>query len=141
MQIRLQPNSCECGEPRRDFNMRLGLFGSAFIAAIMALGLGNVSAAPANADSGKMRIVDGQAFWDEDPGPITEPYWTQGQYKYDPNGYLLRDRWDPEYHPMTVIGEHSGKANCVFRQRVTVTTWEFEHPILRVCRKPPNDKK
>ena len=42
-------------------------------------------------------------------------------------------------HLMTVIGDHAGKANCVFRQRVPVSTWEFQHPILRVCRAPPKD--
>jgi hypothetical protein len=46
-----------------------------------------------------------------------------------------------QYHLMTVIGPHPGKENCVFRRRVGVSDWEFRHPILRVCRTPPNDKK
>ncbi len=94
----------------------------------------------ASAQQGKVRVVQGETFWDVDPGPIYEPYWTQGQYKYDPNGYLLRSYRDADQlHLMTVIGDHSGKANCVFRRRVPVSTWEFQHPILRVCRAPPKD--
>lgn len=106
--------------------------------ALLAL-LGGVGPICAAGDGGAMRTVDGQSFWDEDPGPVSDPFWTQGQYKYDPNGYLERSWFDPDYHPMTVIGEHSGKANCVFRKRVTVSDWEIQHPILRVCRTPPKD--
>ena len=99
-----------------------------------------VLSVPALAQKGAVRTIQGQAFWDGDPGPISEPYWTQGQYKYDPNGYLERNARDPDqFHLMTVIGDHAGKPNCVFRRRVTVSTWDFQHPILRVCRAPPKD--
>lgn len=100
-----------------------------------------LSGAAAAGGPSEMRVVDGQSFWTGDPGPINDSYWTSGQYKYDPNGYLERNWFDPEYRPMTVIGPHDGKTNCVFRQRVVTTTWDFQHPILRICRQPPNDAK
>ena len=82
----------------------------------------------------------GTAYWDGDPGPITDTFWTSGQYKYDPDGYMERNYRDTDtYHEMTVYADHAGKANCVFRKRVVVSNWEFNHPILRVCRKPPKD--
>jgi hypothetical protein len=40
---------------------------------------------------------------------------------------------------MTVYADHAGKQNCVFRKRVTISTWDFQHPYLRVCRTPPKD--
>ena len=95
-------------------------------------------AVPALAAS--VKSAQGVSYWSGDPGPISDPYWTSGQYKYDPDGYLLRNGWQPDqFHLMTAIGDHDGKENCVFRKRVTVTTWEFEHPILRVCRTPPKN--
>lgn len=115
---------------------------SAASKAILAAVLASISAALSpSARADNVRVIEGQAFWTGDPGPVSDPYWTQGQYKYDPNGYLERNWFDPEYHPMTVIGEHEGKANCVFRRRVTITTWEFQHPILRICRTPPDDSR
>jgi hypothetical protein len=88
----------------------------------------------------QVRVLQGTAFWEGDPGPVGDPYWTQGQYKYDPNGYLLRNRFDvDQVHLMTLYGEHSGKANCVFRKLVVNTAWEFEHPFVRVCRRPQKD--
>jgi hypothetical protein len=93
----------------------------------------------AAAGPGTMGVAGGQSYWEGDPGPISDPYWTSGQYKFDPNGYMQRNWWDPEYHPMTVFGDHSGKENCVFRRRVQITSWDFQHPILRICRTPPKD--
>jgi hypothetical protein len=94
---------------------------------------------PAQAQN--VRYANGTAYWDVDPGPINPgSYWTSGQYKYDPNGYMERNWRDPDqFHEMTVYADHAGKQNCVFRKRVTVTTWDFEHPYLRVCRKPQKD--
>jgi hypothetical protein len=108
-----------------------------------ALALSVVAPALAGDDGGKMRSVQGVLYWDGDPGTIYDPYWTNGQYKYDPDGYLLRNWRDPDqYHLMTAIGNHDGgKQNCVFRRRVVNSTWEFEHPILRICRKPPGDER
>lgn len=114
--------------------MRMWVFAN-----MAALAVAFLLSGATTAGAQSMRVAGGQAYWEGDPGPINEPYWTQGQYKYDPNGYLERGWRDPEYHPMTVIGEHSGKANCVFRKRVVISTWEFQHPILRVCRTPPRD--
>jgi hypothetical protein len=94
-------------------------------------------AAPAQAQN--MKIVQGQAYWDEDPGPIYDSYWVSGQYKYDPNGYMERNWRDPEVHRMTVFANHAGNANCVFRKRVQISDWDFYHPVLRVCRAPPKD--
>lgn len=94
--------------------------------------------APAQAQ--QQRSLQGESFWEGDPGPITDSYWTSGQYKYDPNGYMERNWRDPDQmHLMTVIGDHAGKTNCVFRRRVTITTWDFNHPILRVCRARAKD--
>lgn len=111
--------------------MRIGLWigGAAFV----LLALSGQSAVAQN-----VRTLNGESFWEGDPGPVTDPYWTQGQYKYDPNGYLLRNlREADQFHLMTVIGPHAGKENCVFRRRVTVSSWEYQHPFIRVCRTPP----
>jgi hypothetical protein len=93
----------------------------------------------AQAQAQNMKIAQGQAYWDEDPGPVYDSYWVSGQYKYDPNGYLERSWRDPELHLMTVLANHAGKTNCVFRKRVQISDWDFYHPILRVCRTPPKD--
>lgn len=95
-------------------------------------------ASPAEAQ--KVKYANGTAYWDGDPGPIDDTFWTSGQYKYDPNGYMERNYRDPDsYHLMTIYADHAGKENCVFRRRVVVSTWDFNHPIVRVCRKPPKD--
>ena len=108
-----------------------------FVSGIVLAGAA-LAVAPARAQ--QQRVISGQAFWEGDPGPITDSYWTSGQYKYDPNGYMERNWRDPDQlHLMTVIGNHAGKTNCVFRRRVTITTWDFQHPILRVCRARPKD--
>ena len=88
----------------------------------------------------EIKTAQGERYWDGDPGPITDTYWTSVQYKYDPNGYLERNWRDPDQlHEMTVYADHAGKQNCVFRKRVTISTWDFQHPDLRVCRTPPKD--
>ncbi len=109
------------------------------VVGIAALVAGLAWCGPAAAGAGHIRVAGGQSYWEGPPGPVTDPYWTSGQYKYDPNGYMERSRWDPEYHPMTVIGLHAGKENCVFRRRVQITSWDYRHPFLRVCRTPPKD--
>jgi hypothetical protein len=103
--------------------------------------LAPLAAAPAFA--GDMRTVMGETFWDSDPGPIDPgPYWTSGQFKYDPNGYLERNRFQAEQNRlMTVIGNHSGKSPCVFRKRVMNSDWDFRHAYLRLCRPGANTQK
>ena len=87
---------------------------------------------PAQAEQ---RVVNGQAYWEGDPGPIDPgPYWTSGQRKYDRHHYMSWYGKDPQDYRMTVYAEHSGKARCVWRRRVINTEWEFQHPYLRVCR-------
>lgn len=89
-----------------------------------------------------VRMLQGTAFWEGDPGPITDSYWVSGQYKYDPNGYLERNPRDPDqFHLMTLYGDHAGKANCVYRRRVVVSDWDFRHPHVRVCRVPPGGER
>jgi hypothetical protein len=109
-----------------------------FEAAALSLALlAGVLAAPPAARAAQMRVVSGQAYWDVDPGHIDPgSFWTSGQYKYDPNGYLERNARDPDqYHEMTVYADHAGKGRCVFRQRVANSDWEYRHPYLRVCRR------
>jgi len=85
-----------------------------------------------------VRVVQGEAFWEGDPGPITDSYWLSGQYKYDPYGFLERDATDPDqFRHMTVIARHPGAANYIFRKRVVITDWDMRHPDLRICRFPP----
>ncbi|MCI4677466.1 hypothetical protein K9U39_18375 [Rhodoblastus acidophilus] len=108
-------------------------------ACMAALGAGLALSGLEAAHAANIKVAGGQAYWEGDPGPVNDPYWTSGQYKYDPYGYMERNRWDPEYHPMTVIGPHSGAENCVFRRRVQISNWDYNHPILRVCRAAPKD--
>lgn len=108
-------------------------FFSAGLAAALVL-----AALPAAAQ--KMRVLQGEAFYEGDPGPISDSYWVSGQYKYDPNGYLERNWREPDQNrSMTVYGDHAGRANCVFRTRVMNSSWDFQHPHIRVCRVPPRD--
>jgi hypothetical protein len=84
----------------------------------------------------QIRTANGVSYYDVDPGPIDPgTFWTSGQYKYDPNAYMDRTRWDIG-RPMTVFAPHAGKTNCVFRKRVVVDDWDFRHPYVRVCRRP-----
>ncbi len=101
------------------------------LAAVVVVG------APARAAAGGMRVVDGQAYWRGDPGPIDPgPFWDSGQYKYDPNGYMDRiNRSADQMHEMIVFADHSGKARCVFRKRVVVENWDYYHPYIQVCRR------
>jgi hypothetical protein len=86
---------------------------------------------------GEVRTVNGVSYYDVDPGPIDPgTFWTSGQYKYDPDAYMDRTRWDTAAKVMTVFASHAGRANCVFRKRVVIDDWDFRHPYLRVCRKP-----
>ncbi len=81
-----------------------------------------------------MKIAQGERYWDGDPGPISDTFWTSGQYKYDPNGYMERYvRQDDLNRLMTVYAAHSGGGRCVFRKRVVISAWDSQHPILRVC--------
>jgi hypothetical protein len=90
----------------------------------------------------RVRVLQGTAFWEGDPGPISDSYWVSGLYKYDPNGYMERNPRDSDqFHLMTLFGDHAGKANCVFRRRVVISSWDFQHPHVRVCRTPPGDER
>jgi hypothetical protein len=95
-----------------------------------------ILAGPA-AQAQSMKTVNGEAYWDVDPGPIDPgSFWTSGQYKYDPNGYMERyARQSEQVHEMTVYADHAGKERCVFRKRVINSSWESQHPYLRVCRR------
>lgn len=96
---------------------------------IALLGIMSVPALAAN-----IKSAQGESYWDGDPGPITDSYWTSGQYKYDPNGYMERYvRQGDLNRLMTVYAAHSGGGRCVFRRRVQVSDWDWRHPILRVC--------
>ena len=105
-----------------------------FATAILAMAL--FAVAPA-AEAARIKVADGEAYWDEDPGAIDPgPFWTSGQYKYDPNGYLDRyPRNAEQVRNMTVYADHAGKERCVFRKRLITTNWDYEHPYLRVCRR------
>ncbi len=102
--------------------------------AVCLAGVSALSTLPVLASN--IRTAQGERYWSGDPGPIDPgSYWTSGQYKYDPNGYLERNRFDSDQNRlMTVYAEHSGKERCVFRARVVVSNWDFNHPYLRVCR-------
>lgn len=106
------------------------------LALCCALGATDLLIGPPAHAGGGVRTVDGQSFWRGDPGPIDPgPYWTSGQYKYDPNGYLDQiNRSADQLHDMTVYADHSGKERCVFRKRVIIDNWEYHHPVIRVCR-------
>jgi hypothetical protein len=97
---------------------------------LLLLGAGAVSAQP-----GHVRTLNGVAFYEGDPGPVTDTFWTSGQYRYDPHGYMDINRWDTGIHVNTVYGPHSGAANCVFRKRVVIDDWDRRHSFLRVCRR------
>ena len=104
---------------------------------IIAVSLFILSASPTLAGpAGAIRTAQGESYWSGDPGPIDPgSFWTSGQYKYDRNGYMERNRFESDQNRlMTVYDEHSGKPRCVFRQRVMITNWDFQHPYLRVCR-------
>ena len=85
---------------------------------------------------GNIRTVNGVSFYEGDPGPVTDTFWTSGQYKYDPHGYMDINRWDTGIHVNTVYAAHTGGANCVFRKRVITDDWDSRHPHVRVCRHP-----
>ncbi len=96
-----------------------------------------MAASVALADGGRTKTVNGVSYWDVDPGPIDPgTFWTSGQFKYDPNGYMDLNRWDLGVQVNTVYADHAGKSNCVFRKRVINTDWDSRHPYLRVCRRP-----
>lgn len=123
--------------------MRLNFFSrrsrrlASVLGVVLAVAGANAGASPAWAAGA--RVVQGQAFWDEDPGPVSDPFWTSGLYRVDPDGNMNRVWRDPMPNTPTVIGAHEGKANCVFRRRVIVSASDQLHPILRLCRKPPQD--
>lgn len=98
---------------------------------------GLLASAPlAQAGPGDVRTVNGVGFYQGYPGPVTDPFWTSGQYKYDPHGYMDINRWDTGIHVNTVYARHSGGGNCVFRKRVIVDDWDSRHPFVRVCLHP-----
>ena len=93
------------------------------------IGLGAVPASAA------MRMVNGQAYWSGDPGPIDPgAYWNSGQRYADPHHYMSWYGKDPQDYTMTVYAPHAGANRCVWLARVINTYWEFSHPYIRVCR-------
>ncbi len=82
-----------------------------------------------------MRTVDGQSYWQGDPGPINPgTFWEGGQYKYDPHHYSSNRSAGAMLITDVVYASHSGSARCVWRQRVVNSDWEFRHPYVQVCR-------
>ena len=57
-----------------------------------ALVAGVIWCGPADARGGTIGVAGGSILLGGRPGQITDPYWTSGQYKYDPNGYMERNR-------------------------------------------------
>jgi hypothetical protein len=101
----------------------------------MALALAAVAALGAVPAAAAMRIVDGQAYWSGDPGPVDPgAYWTSGQRYADPDHYMSWYGKDPQDYTMVVYAPHAGASRCVWRARVINTYWEFAHPYIRVCR-------
>jgi hypothetical protein len=81
-----------------------------------------------------MRIVEGQAYWTGDPGPVNPgAFFEGGQYKYDPHHYLSWYGDTPQNYKMIVHAAHSGDSRCVWRKRVINSNWEFHHPYIMVC--------
>lgn len=119
----------------RNLHSTFAKLSGATLATILVL-----AAVPAVASN--IRTLQGTSFWEGDPGPISDSYWVSGLYKYDPNGYMERNPRDPDQlHLMTLYGDHAGKANCVFRRRVVISSWDYQHPHVRVCRRPPGDER
>jgi hypothetical protein len=91
--------------------------------------------APSVAGAQSMRIVNGQAYWRGDPGPIDPgAFWTGGEFQYDPQHYLGSRGSDAANYLDVVYADHAGKERCVWRKRVVNSNWDFQHPYLRVCR-------
>jgi len=108
-------------------------FATALLATALLIGSPAMGQPPA---PGSMMIVNGQAYWEGDPGPVQpDAYWTSDAYKYDPHNYGDRYNREPGIYTETVYADHGGKENCVWRKRVINTNWEYQHPFLRVCRK------
>ncbi|MDI9848946.1 hypothetical protein QM467_12855 [Rhodoblastus sp. 17X3] len=81
-----------------------------------------------------MKVVDGQAYWTGDPGPVNPgAFYEGGQYKYDPRHYLSWYGSSPQDYKMMVHAAHSGNSRCVWRKRVINSNWEFHHPYIMVC--------
>jgi hypothetical protein len=111
---------------------KLGFMKMAVLSAAVATGSA-IAAQSAQAQS--MRVVNGQAYWRGDPGPVApDPYWVGGQYKYDPYHFLSYYGSDPEDYQEAVAADHRGADRCVWRKRVVNSDWEFHHPYIRVCR-------
>jgi hypothetical protein len=82
-----------------------------------------------------MRTVNGQSYWEMDPGPVAvDPHFAGNADKYDPHDYLDRINRDPQLFDQTLYAEHQGSERCVWRKRVVNSTYEYEHPYVRVCR-------
>ena len=112
---------------------RFGQIKLAVVSAIALTGPALAATQPALAQS--MKVVNGQAYWRGDPGPITPgPFWSGGESRYDPNHYLGFWGSDPADYTDVVYADHSGSARCVWRKRVVNSNWEFHHPYVKVCR-------
>lgn len=102
-------------------------------ALVSGLAAGPAICAPM-ASHAAMRVVDGQAYWTGDPGPVDGgAFYDSGQAAADPHHYLSWYGEDPQDYRMTIRASHAGPAGCVLRQRVMITDWDFRHPYLRVC--------
>ncbi len=105
---------------------------SKFSVALAFAAFAGFAAVPAAA---AMRIADGQAYWSGNPGPVDPgAYWSSGQIYADPHHYMSWYGTDPQDYRLTVYAPHAGVSRCVWRERVLITDWQFEHPYLRVCR-------
>ncbi len=87
--------------------------------------------------AGSMRTVNGQSYWEMDPGPVTpDAYWAGNAEKYDPHNYLSQvNREAQRQFDETLYAEHEGRDRCVWRKRVVNSNWEYMHPFVRVCRR------
>ncbi len=111
---------------------RLGIAKSAAVSAAM-LAVTALAATPVQAQS--MRMVNGQAYWRGDPGPIDPgAFWNGGEYRYDPHHYLGYWSQDPADYTDVIYADHAGPARCVWRKRVVNSNWEYMHPYVKVCR-------
>ncbi len=74
---------------------------SNFSMAVAFAAFASFAAVPASA---AMRIIDGQAYWSGDPGPVDPgAYWTSGQRYADPHHYMSWYGKDPQDYEMTAL--------------------------------------
>ena len=81
-----------------------------------------------------MKVVDGQAYWTGDPGPVSPgAFYEGGQYKYDPAPLPeLVWRHSAELQDDGARGAF-GKQPLRLAQAGVNSNWEFHHPYIMVC--------